>query len=105
MPVRAKAWRGPKSSAPRHVDSASRAAGNRQATRALHTGTKLWRRIRADVLLEELYRCRTCGQYADQVDHIDGDSHNNTRDNLQALCLRCHSRKTWKEQHHGRTSL
>ena len=32
------------------------------------------------------------------VDHIDGNSHNNTMTNLQTLCHEGHSRKTTAEQ-------
>jgi 5-methylcytosine-specific restriction endonuclease McrA len=35
-----------------------------------------------------------CGCAAQSVDHIDFNPANNARDNLQALCLSCHGRKT-----------
>jgi 5-methylcytosine-specific restriction enzyme A len=31
---------------------------------------------------------------ATDVDHVDGDSENNSQDNLRSLCHACHSRKT-----------
>ncbi|MFY1620051.1 HNH endonuclease [Micromonospora sp. WMMD736] len=52
-----------------------------------------WDQIRADVLEDEEYSCRRCGEYANQVDHIN-DRHDHSRDNLQALCARCHGKKT-----------
>jgi 5-methylcytosine-specific restriction endonuclease McrA len=71
---------------------------NRQRTRGLHTGSKRWRAIRRQVLARDLYQCRDCGKYGDEVDHIDGDSHNNTLENLQTLCKRHHAAKTRREQ-------
>lgn len=70
---------------------------SRQKRRALHTGSKAWRLIRERVLAEELYRCRQCGQYGDQVDHVNGDPGNNDRSNLAVMCRACHSIKTAKE--------
>ena len=32
------------------------------------------------------------------VDHIDGDKNNNHPDNLQTLCMDCHSVKTWNNE-------
>jgi 5-methylcytosine-specific restriction protein A len=74
---------------------------NRQARRALHTGSKRWRAIRAMVLAGEPL-CRECikaGRItgATQVDHIDGDDSNNAGHNLQPLCAPCHSSKTSRE--------
>jgi 5-methylcytosine-specific restriction endonuclease McrA len=45
---------------------------SRQKKRALHTGSKAWRTLRAHVLAEELYVCRECGRQGDHVDHING---------------------------------
>lgn len=70
---------------------------NRQARRALHTDSKAWKAIRRRILARDLYLCRRCGKYGDQVDHVDGDSHNNDEGNLQTLCRHCHSRKTAAE--------
>ena len=72
----------------------------RQKSRALPTNSASWRRIRAHVLREEP-TCRRCAlqgivRAANVVDHIDGDSHNNGRDNLQSICSRCHSVLTAK---------
>lgn len=75
---------------------------NRQKTRLLNTGSTRWRRIRSWVLLNEPL-CRHCSKMgrvteATDVDHIDGDSHNNAPENLCALCRSCHSQKTRSEQ-------
>jgi len=70
---------------------------SRQKRRALHTGSKAWRTLRAVVLADELYLCRQCGRYGDHVDHIDGDAANNARGNLAVLCRACHATKTAKE--------
>ena len=77
-------------------------ARRNQQKRQYHTGSTTWRRIRAWILsLEPL--CRECHKRgritpATDVDHIDGDSWHNTRQNLQSLCHECHSRKTALEQ-------
>lgn len=69
---------------------------DRQATRALNTGSKAWRGIREAVLTRDLYRCHDCGKYGDEVDHDDEDSHNNDWANLVTRCRRCHSAKTMR---------
>lgn len=61
-----------------------------------------WRRVRLAVLRDEplcrfhLERGETVP--ADEVDHIDGDSRNNDRDNLRPLCKPCHSGRTARDQ-------
>lgn len=70
---------------------------NRQATRAMHTGSKGWRSLRLAILIEQEYTCKDCRGFGDQVDHDDGDSHNNDPSNLICRCLRCHSAKTRRE--------
>lgn len=79
------------------VAKADRTAQVRQDARALHTGSPQWRWLRGEVLREALYVCAACGGPGDQVDHIDGDSHNNARTNLQCMCRSCHARKTLRE--------
>jgi len=59
-----------------------------------------WRRLRRLILAEEPL-CRDCGGAATEVDHIDGDGTNMARENLQALCHACHSRKTTRENGGG----
>jgi hypothetical protein len=39
-----------------------------------------------------------CPERATDVDHIDGNSRNNSPSNLRALCHKCHSRRTAREQ-------
>lgn len=92
MPALPPSHKPKKSSAPRHMRP-----GNRQQRRAMHTGSKAWRALRAIVLEDELYKCRWCGKFGDHVDHIDGKAENPEdyrRENLQVLCASCHSRKT-----------
>lgn len=74
---------------------------DRQARRGLNTGSARWRALRAQVLREEPL-CRLCQaagrvEAAIDVDHIDNDSHNNDRANLQGLCKAHHSEKTATE--------
>lgn len=57
-----------------------------------------WRRLRA-LILDDEPLCRHCFEYgrvtmATDVDHINNDPSDNSRENLAALCHECHSRKT-----------
>ena len=57
------------------------------------------------MVLAEEPLCRECREHgkvtpAKQVHHIDGDSRNNVRENLEPLCASCHSRRTGKERGH-----
>lgn len=61
---------------------------------------KSWQGLRLLVLREEPL-CRECDAPATDVDHIDGDVTNMARENLQALCHACHSRKTTRENGGG----
>lgn len=61
-----------------------------------------WRKIRLIHLRQEPL-CRACAEAgrvtpATEVDHIDGDPHNNAPMNHQSLCGTCHKRKTVNEQ-------
>lgn len=98
MPYRIKRYSGPRHTTPKHTTAPS----NRQERRALHTGSKAWRAQRMRVLIRDRYTCQAlaCGQWGDQVDHIHGNASEMVSDDqLQTLCLRCHSAKTAKENH------
>ena len=61
--------------------------------------TSQWKSLRLRILVSEPF-CRQCGRPASQVDHIKaiedgGDPWDEA--NLQPLCPRCHSAKTWRE--------
>src|SRR5687767_14961842 len=73
---------------------------SRQSTRALHTDSIAWKRIRKGVLRRDLYRCAGwpngehapgCSLVACEVDHRDGNSSNNADSNFQSLSKQCHS--------------
>jgi 5-methylcytosine-specific restriction protein A len=75
---------------------------HRQGKRLYATNHRVWRAIRAEQLSHEPL-CRDCASKgkvtpANEVDHVDGDSHNNAPSNLQSLCKPCHSAKTVREQ-------
>lgn len=65
-----------------------------------------WQKLRLVILAQEpLCRfCREAGKIvrADEVDHIDGDSFNNDRENLRPLCRPCHLKRTAKDQAFGK---
>lgn len=76
---------------------------DRNARRTLPTNSTRWREIRL-VQLQREPLCRHCAEQgrivpAEQVDHRNNDSGDNRPENLQSLCARCHSAKTWREQH------
>lgn len=65
-----------------------------------------WQKLRLVILTEEPL-CRTCAEQdlyvaAEEVDHVDGDSHNNERDNLRPLCRACHLQRTARDQAFGK---
>jgi len=73
----------------------------RQARRQYRTNSSTWRKARAIQLAKEPL-CRDCQAEgvitpATVVDHIDGDSWNNTPDNFASLCVRHHNQKTARE--------
>ena len=59
-----------------------------------------WRRVRRQVLDRDGWRCRECGRYGNEVDHVrplkDGGQPY-ALDNLQTLDRGCHIRKTASE--------
>ena len=74
---------------------------HRQDRRLYATNHRVWRAIRAEQLAHEPL-CRECTKAnrvtpATDVDHIDGDSHNNRPSNIQSLCRSHHSAKTVRE--------
>lgn len=95
MPIR------PPTHAPQRIKTKQHNLVDRQAKRLYRTNSKTWRAIRLEVLSEcplcAVCMCNGIIKAANEVDHIDGDSHNNDRSNLQALCKPCHSAKTVKE--------
>lgn len=83
-----------------------RPSQDRQQTRALNTGSERWRRLRQTILRRDLYQCQGdgtgqhvpgCTRLATEVDHNDGNSHNNDPANLISRSKRCHSAKTRRE--------
>ncbi|HNR91521.1 MAG TPA: HNH endonuclease signature motif containing protein [Dokdonella sp.] len=93
MPRKAPTFRPRNITAPKHNPQGKQAT-NRQRRRAFHTGSKAWRQMREVILTRDGFVCAVCGCYGDQVDHVDGDSHNNDPSNLQTLCITDHSKKT-----------
>jgi 5-methylcytosine-specific restriction protein A len=65
-----------------------------------------WQKLRLVVMQQEPL-CRFCKDRglvrpAEEVDHIDGNSHNNDRDNLRPLCRTCHLQRTARDQAFGK---
>jgi hypothetical protein len=56
------------------------------------------------------YRCQSCGlsewmgrSISIELDHVDGDCHNNTNENLRLLCPNCHAQTpTYRGRNRGR---
>ena len=63
-------------------------------------GSRRWRRVRWWILKRDGWRCRTCGKYGNEVDHVTplhkgGEPWDPA--NLQCLCRGCHIAKTRAE--------
>lgn len=66
---------------------------------------------RRRILNEQTHKCNKCGnsewlgfELTLEVDHIDGNPKNNSRNNLEALCPNCHSlTPTWRGRKAKRT--
>ncbi len=77
-------------------------AGERPKSKRVHGYNarygRRWQKIAKAVRYDEPF-CRLCGKLSTCVDHIKPieDGGTNARGNLQALCWRCHSKKTRKE--------
>jgi len=85
-----------------------RKAKERQQRRLYATSHPVWRRLRAEQLRKEPL-CRACSKTGrivagNTVDHINGDTYNNTPENLQTLCKSCHDHKTGIETGFGSTT-
>lgn len=71
-------------------------------------GSRAWKLARQEALVRDNYQCRACLRVvhgrAAHVDHIVPKSQGgaDTLDNLQTLCVSCHSKKEgWKATKHG----
>ena len=85
----------------RRPRAASKASGrDADPRRTLALNTAAWQRLRASVLAEQPLCACGCMGIATDVDHINGDPSDNSRENLQGLTHECHSRKTARD--HGR---
>lgn len=55
-----------------------------------------WVKVISPGYLADHPMCEGCGyRRSRHTDHIDGDTSNREPENLQALCIPCHSRKTY----------
>lgn len=76
---------------------------DRQKMRFLNTGSVRWAAQRARVLERDMFNCRSCGKWGNQVDHIHNNAHEDVSDDqLQTLCHKCHSAKTMTELNKAR---
>jgi 5-methylcytosine-specific restriction protein A len=98
MPSRIPNFRPPRVPAPRRGDT------NRPNAAARGYCSKAWRAIRRQVLVRDAWKCVSCGRVCGDrgeahVDHVVPKSAGgtDTLENLQTMCVRCHSAKTARE--------
>jgi len=96
---------------PQTPEHNNRIWGKMQTADVKYLQSPYWRGVRNAVITRDNGLCQECLKYGittpgNQVDHIIArhDSeidyrYNEDMDNLQTLCLSCHSRKTAKERH------
>lgn len=89
---------------PRHTPKAPPAFSQRKTATGRRGSTRAWRKLRLQVLAEERGCRGWCGQPATLVDHIVplAEGGTDARENLQALCKRCHNIKTAAESARSR---
>ena len=70
-----------------------------QPDNSKRTASYQWRLLRQSILERDKFTCQSCGiiTHSLEVDHIDTDNQNNSKDNLQTLCSPCHLKKTTRE--------
>ena len=60
-----------------------------------------WLRVRRAMLERDDYKCRSCGRWGNEIDHIKPLQSGGAPydpENLQCLCTGCHVRKTGRER-------
>lgn len=107
MPKRIAAFSPPRLRESAHIKEAIQPRPN-AAQRGYNS--REWYALRKQVLLRDAYKCQTCGRICvnkreAQVDHITPKARGglDELENLQTLCLRCHSRKTARENNRSST--
>lgn len=78
----------------RHCGALIRSGSYCAACRPRNGSTRDWRRLRAQILALDGYRCKKCGDPAVEVDHIRpvADGGTDYPSNLRSLCHNCHAR-------------
>ena len=69
--------------------------------------SRRWARVRRVVLDRDGWRCRACGRYGNEVDHViplERGGEPFATENLQALCRTCHIEKTAAENSRAPTA-
>ena len=68
------------------------------------TSTQAWANLRRQVFTRDGHTCANCGNYGNEVDHINNtlvEGYDNLN-NLQVLCVQCHKAKTTIESQRAR---